>query len=106
MNFTLQKYEFIFKPQQKTQPFSTFFWKRLSFFTLLPPQAAYSSIASLKKGTYIILYGNDGVHRTVTKQSSRPCDGSRIHSLDLWSLATEGTQECKSDRRSGCILSI
>ena len=29
--------------------------------------AAYSSNASLKKGTYIILYGNDGVHRTVTK---------------------------------------
>ena len=28
--------------------------------------AAYSSNASLKKGTYIILYGNDGVHRTVT----------------------------------------
>ena len=30
--------------------------------------AAYSSNASLKKGTYIILYGNDGVHRTVTLQ--------------------------------------
>ena len=46
--------------------------------------AAYSSSASLKKGTHIILYGNDGVHRTVTDYRNGGKHRVKTESIDTF----------------------